>query len=98
MIGFVRPLCRYQAPSASRKRTGEVETLLAAVGRSLPRGDRPRPITLIPGSTAFSASYAAARNLPALAPETLRPRASNCGRRNAGWLGSFMTTYCFTVG
>ena len=98
MSGRVRPLCRYQAPSASRNRTGEVETLLTAVGRSLPRGERPSPMTRIVGSTALSASYAAARNLPGSRRRDVRPWASNWGRRNAGWLGSFMTTYCFTVG
>ena len=75
-----------------------METLLTAVGRSFPRGESPSPMTRIVGSAALSASYPAARNLPALAAETFIPWASNWGRRNAGWLGSFMTTYCFTVG
>jgi hypothetical protein len=51
-----RPLRRYHAPSAGRKRTGEVEMLFFAFGRSLPRGERPTPITVISGSTDFSAS------------------------------------------
>ena len=56
MSGFVRPLLRYQAPSARRKRTGDVEMLFFAVGRSLPRGESPTPTTEISGSTDFSVS------------------------------------------
>ena len=61
MIGFFRPLARYAAPSPWRKRTGDVERLLFAFGRSLPRGESPTPRTRISGSTAFSPSYAIAR-------------------------------------
>ena len=50
MSGLSRPLARYHAPRAARNRTGEVETLFGAVGRSFPRGERPRPITRIVGS------------------------------------------------
>jgi hypothetical protein len=56
MSGAVRPLVRYQAPSERRKRTGEVEMLFLAVGRSLPRGDSPTPSTVISGSMPFSVS------------------------------------------
>jgi hypothetical protein len=39
------------------KRTGEIETLSFAPGASLPRGESPTPMTVVAGSTAFSASY-----------------------------------------
>ena len=83
MSGRVRPLLRYQAPSARRKRTGDVEMLFFAVGRSLPRGERPTPTTVIAGSTAFSVSYAAARYGPNAGADAFCPVASNCGRQNA---------------
>ncbi len=51
--GRVRPLARYQAPSARTKRTGDVETLLFAFGLSFPRGESPIPTTWIPESIAF---------------------------------------------
>ena len=54
--GRSRPLARYQRPSAARKRTGDVETLLFAWGRSFPRGESPTPTTVSSGSTASSAS------------------------------------------
>jgi hypothetical protein len=60
MIGVRLPLARYAAPIARMKRTGEVERLLLALGRSLPRGESPTPITRMSGSTAFSPSYAMA--------------------------------------
>jgi hypothetical protein len=55
-IGFVRPLLRYASPTSCRKRIGEWETLLTASKSSFPRGDRPNAITVMPGSTALSAS------------------------------------------
>src|SRR6187399_1455101 len=97
MSGRARPLARYHAPSDARKRTGDVETLLLAVGRSFPRGERPTPTTVSVGSTDFSASYPAARYGPNVRAERcLLPE--NCGRQNAGWLGSLPTTNCLTVG
>ena len=44
------------AAPVAMKRTGEMEALLDACGSSLPRGERPAPITSIAGLTAFSAS------------------------------------------
>jgi hypothetical protein len=82
--GRVRWLARYHAPSAARKRTGDVETLLVAEGLSLPRGERPSPTTRMEGSTALRASYPAARKAPARAAETFVPSGLNWGRRNAG--------------
>jgi hypothetical protein len=38
------------------QRTGETDGFDRAVGLSLPRGDRPMPITLIAGFTLFNAS------------------------------------------
>jgi hypothetical protein len=38
------------------KRTGEIETLSRAFGWSFPRGESPRPMIVIEGSTALSAS------------------------------------------
>ena len=74
-----------------------METLLLAAGRSFPRGERPTPTTVSVGSTAFNASYPAARNGPNVRAERcLAPE--NCGRQNAGWLGSLPTTNCLTVG
>ena len=98
MSGFVRPLRRYQVPSARRKRTGDVEMLFFAVGRSFPRGERPTPTTAMSGSTPFSVSYAAARYGPKLGAERFAPVASNCGRQNAGWFGSFPMTNWRTCG
>ena len=68
--------------------------LFFAVGRSFPRGERPTPTTAISGSTPFSVSYAAARYGPKLGAERFAPVASNCGRQNAGWFGSFPMTNC----
>ena len=45
MIGFARPDALNHAPSACRNLTGEVDTLLAAFGLSLPRGESPTPQT-----------------------------------------------------
>ena len=56
MIGFERPEALNHAPSAWRNFTGEVETLLAAFGRSFPRGERPTPQTKSWTLTALSAS------------------------------------------
>src|SRR3990172_3833850 len=97
MSGRVRPLLRYQDPSARRKRTGDVETLFFASGRSFPRGERPTPTTVIAGSAAFSASYAAARYGANPAADAFA-RPANCGRQKAGWFGSLPTTNCFTSG
>ena len=77
-------------------RTGEVETLFVANGRSLPRGERPIPITRI-GIDRFERVVARCKKTPAFAAETY-PVPSECGRMNAGWFGSFRTTYCLTVG
>ena len=52
---------RTATQSDSRAFCFDVETLLAASGRSLPRGERPSPMTRIVGSTPLSASYPAAR-------------------------------------
>ena len=73
--GRVRPLARYQAPSARTKRTGDVEMLLFAFGLSFPRGERPIPTTWIAGSIVFSESYAAARYRPNVGPGGVRARA-----------------------
>ena len=81
-----------------RKRTGEVETLLRASGRSLPRGERPIPATVSSGSTALSASYAAASTGPNAAALACLPPGRNCGRQNRGWLGSLPTTKRLTWG
>src|SRR5262249_19540212 len=98
MSGRVRSLRRYQAPSARRKRTGEVEMLFFAAGRSLPRGERPTPSTVIVGSTPFGASYGGAGYGPKAAPDGLFPHASNGGRQKAGWLGWLPITNCLTGG
>src|SRR4029079_13147888 len=75
----------------------DVETLLLAAGRSFPRGERPTPTTVSVGSTAFNASYPAARNGPNVRAYCCSgPKTS--GRQNAGGLGSFPTTNCLTVG
>src|SRR5712691_6387917 len=98
MSGRARPLSRYHAPSARRNRSGDVEILLRASGRSLPRGETPTPTTVMAGSTDFSASYAAARYGPNAAADAFSPLASNWGRQNAGWFGSFPMTNSFTSG
>ncbi len=72
--------------------------MLGAPGLSLPRGERPRPATVKPGSTAFSASYAAASTLPKAAALACPPRGWNCGRQKRGWFGSFPTTKRRTCG
>src|SRR5438093_11129067 len=97
MSGRVRPVLRYQAPSAARKRTGEVETLLGASGLSFPRGDRPTPQTNVSSSIAFKASYEIASARPQMPAETIFPPL-NCGWRKRGWLHSFMTMNCLTAG
>ncbi len=79
-------------------RTGDVETLFAAFGLSPPRGESPRPITLIAGSTALSASYEAASNEKYELDETLSPAPPNCGCQNRGWFGSLPMMKSFTVG
>ena len=56
------------------------------------------PTTEIAGSTALSASYAAARYGPKAGAEAFVPSASNCGRQNAGWFGSLPMTNCLTCG
>ena len=66
------------------KRTGDVETLSFANGLSFPRGERPRPITLIDGSTALSVSYDAASSGSYAAPEALLPVGVNCGCQKRG--------------
>src|SRR5687767_15458067 len=98
MSGFLRPLARYAAPIACRNLTGDVEMFPEALGLSFPRGDRPTPMTLIVGSTAFRASYELASSAWYAAPETFRPRESNCGCQNRGWFGSFPTMTFLTVG
>src|SRR3954451_3038502 len=80
------------------KRTGEIETLYFASGLSLPRGDSPRPITAIEGSTALSASYDAANSGSYAAPETSAPVELNCGCQNRGWFGSLPITKFLTTG
>src|ERR671939_1233085 len=79
-------------------RTGETETLSLANGLSLPRGERPIPITLMLGSTAFSASYPAASSGSYAAPEAAVPFELNCGCQKRGWFGSFPATKTFTYG
>ena len=55
-------------------------------------------MTVIGRSTAFSASYAAARNGPKARADAFWPDASNCGLQNAGWFGSLPITKCLTSG
>src|SRR4029453_1881202 len=98
MSRFFRPLARYAAPTAWRNLTGDVETFADALGLSFPRGERPIPITLIVGATALSASYELASSASYAAPETFRPRESNCGCQKRGWFGSLPTMMFFTVG
>ena len=89
---------RYHSPSERRKRTGDVEMLFFAFGRSFPRGERPTPTTVISGFTPFNASYAAARYGPNAPAETFPPDAENWGRQNAGWFGSLPMTNASPAG
>src|SRR4029453_12893588 len=98
MSRFFRPLARYAAPTAWSNLTGDVETFADALGLSFPRGERPIPITLIVGSTALSASYELASSASYAAPETFRPRESNCGCQKRGWFGSLAPREFFTLG
>ena len=84
MSGAVRPLARYQRPTAWMNRTGEIEALLGASGLSFPRGETPSPITRSVGSTAFSVSYDRASRAPACAADATAPPGPNNGRQNAG--------------
>src|SRR5262245_34275767 len=79
-------------------RTGEVDEFVAAFALSLPRGESPTPQTKLPGSTALSASYAAATARPQIAADWFWPAAFHCGLTKSGWLHSFMTTNWCTVG
>ena len=74
------------------KRTGEREMLLLAFGLSFPRGESPTPITVIVGSTAFSASYDFASTVSYAAAETGLPAGLYCGSQNTGWFGSLPIT------
>src|SRR3954453_18949651 len=98
MIGSVRPLARYAAPRSRRQRTGDVDGLSGAKGLSLPRGERPSPMTVIAGLTALSASYDEASSGSYEAQATGAPAAVNWGRQNWGWFGSLPTTKSATWG
>src|SRR5258705_3673908 len=96
--GLDLPLDRYQAPRNPSQSIGFVARgLLPSVGTGFPRGESPRPQTKSFGSTAFKASYAAARNVPHRAAETFLPR-MYCGFANRLLLHSFMTTNSRTCG
>src|SRR5215212_5636914 len=53
MIGSARALALYAAPTSWMNVTGAVDAFDVACARLFPRGDRPRPSTLIVGSTRF---------------------------------------------
>ena len=85
MIGAVRPLARYAAPSAWMNRTGDVEV------ESLPLPDGPAPTTEIAGLTPFSASYAAASSFSYAAADACEPSGPNCGCQKNASFGSLPT-------
>src|SRR5215212_1782001 len=98
MIGLVLPLGREAKPSSRMHRTGDVDAFTEARALSFPRGESDTPITVIPASTAFSASYACARTRSYVPHARLRPVFENCGCQNRGWLGSFPTPMSLTWG
>ncbi len=72
-------LARYATPMSRMQRTGEVDGFERAVGLSLPRGESPTPITLMPGFTPFSASYDAASRPVYAGQESALPVGPYCG-------------------
>src|SRR5579862_6336032 len=102
MSGAVRCVCTTNArnhdPRSARNRTGEVDELVIALGLSFPRGESPIPHTKLDGSTACSASYAAASARPQTSADWFVPATVHCGLTKYAWLHSFMTTNWCTVG
>src|SRR5262249_28781057 len=89
---------RNQLPSAPRNVTGVADDLLGALGAAFPRGAGPTAQTKFQLETRLSASDAAASALPATVANWFAPYVFHCGFTNSGWLHSFMTMNCCTVG
>src|SRR3954469_13201598 len=82
------PAARHALPISWMKRIGDSEMLLAAVGLSLPRGERPVAITCMPPLTLLTASWQATRKLQKAAGAAGVPSELNCGCQKRVWFGS----------